>query len=43
MNLGMASHTSVAVISAAVNVGVTQVVGGNLGVHAIVRKSLFRI
>jgi acetamidase/formamidase/AraC-like DNA-binding protein len=34
---------AVAVISAAVDFGVTQVVDGNWGVHAIVRKSLFRI
>jgi acetamidase/formamidase/AraC-like DNA-binding protein len=34
---------AVAVMSAAIDFGVTQVVDGNWGVHAIVRKSLFKI
>jgi acetamidase/formamidase len=34
---------AVAVISAGVDFGVTQVVDGNWGVHAIVRKSLFKV
>jgi acetamidase/formamidase len=43
MNPGLASLPPVAVISAEVDFGVTQVVDGNWGVHAIVRKSLFKI
>ena len=34
---------AVAVISAGIDFGVTQVVAGNWGVHAIVRKSLFKV
>jgi acetamidase/formamidase len=34
---------AVAVISAGVDFGVTQVVDSNWGVHAIVRKSLFKV
>jgi acetamidase/formamidase/AraC-like DNA-binding protein len=40
---GLNEDEAVAVISAAVDFGVTQVVDGNWGVHAIVRKSLFRV
>jgi acetamidase/formamidase/AraC-like DNA-binding protein len=40
---GLDEDEAVAVISAAVDFGVTQVVDGNWGVHAIVRKSLFRV
>jgi acetamidase/formamidase/AraC-like DNA-binding protein len=39
---GLNEDQAVAVISAAVDFGVTQVVDGNWGVHAIVRKSLFK-
>jgi acetamidase/formamidase/AraC-like DNA-binding protein len=39
---GLKEDEAVAVISAAVDFGVTQVVDGNWGVHAIVRKSLFK-
>jgi acetamidase/formamidase/AraC-like DNA-binding protein len=40
---GLNEDEAVAVISAAVDFGVTQVVDGNWGVHAIVRKSLFQV
>jgi acetamidase/formamidase/AraC-like DNA-binding protein len=40
---GLSEDEAVAVISAAVDFGVTQVVDGNWGVHAIVRKSLFQV
>ena len=40
---GLSEDEAVAVISAAVDFGVTQVVDGNWGVHAIVRKSLLKV
>jgi hypothetical protein len=43
MNPRLASLPPAAVISAEVDFGVTQVADGNWGVHAIIRKSLFRI
>lgn len=39
---GLSEDEAVALMSAAVDFGVTQVVDGNWGVHAIVRKSLFK-
>ncbi|HEY0123242.1 MAG TPA: acetamidase/formamidase family protein [Rhizobium sp.] len=38
---GLSEDEAIALMSAAVDFGVTQVVDGNWGVHAIVRKSLF--
>nr|WP_312890110.1 acetamidase/formamidase family protein [Rhizobium laguerreae] len=38
---GMTEDEAIALMSAAVDFGVTQVVDGNWGVHAIIRKSLF--
>ena len=38
---GMSEDEAIALMSAAVDFGVTQVVDGNWGVHAIVRKCLF--
>ena len=38
---GMSEDEAIALMSAAVDFGVTQVVDGNWGVHAIVRKDLF--
>jgi acetamidase/formamidase/AraC-like DNA-binding protein len=40
---GLNEDEAIAVMSAAVDFGVTQVVDGNWGVHAIVRKSLFKV
>lgn len=39
---GLDEDEAIAVISTAVDFGVTQVVDGNWGVHAIVRKSMFK-
>ena len=39
---GLNEDEAIAVISTAVDFGVTQVVDGNWGVHAIVRKSMFK-
>jgi acetamidase/formamidase/AraC-like DNA-binding protein len=39
--LGLSEDEAIALISAAVDFGVTQVVDGNWGVHAIIRKCLF--
>lgn len=39
---GLDEDEAIALMSAAVDFGVTQVVDGNWGVHAIVKKSLFR-
>ncbi len=39
---GLSENEAVSLMSAAVDFGVTQVVDGNWGVHAIVCKSLFR-
>lgn len=38
---GLSEDEAISVMSAAVDFGVTQVVDGNWGVHAIIRKSLF--
>jgi acetamidase/formamidase len=38
---GLSEDEAIALISAAVDFGVTQVVDGNWGVHAIVAKRLF--
>ncbi|GAA4334656.1 acetamidase/formamidase family protein [Pigmentiphaga soli] len=39
---GMSEDEAIAFISVAVDFGVTQVVDGNWGVHAIIRRSMFR-
>lgn len=39
---GLSEDEAIALMSAAVDFGITQVVDGNWGVHAIVKKSLFR-
>lgn len=39
---GLSEDEAVTLISVAVDFGVTQVVNGNWGVHAIIRKSMFR-
>jgi acetamidase/formamidase len=39
---GLSEDEAIALMSAAVDFGVTQVVDGNWGVHAILKKSLFR-
>ena len=42
MNIkGLTEDEAIALMSAAVDFGVTQVVDGNWGVHAILRKSIF--
>ena len=38
---GLTEDEAIALISIAVDFGVTQVVDGNWGVHAIIKKSLF--
>ena len=38
---GLSEDEAVTLISVAVDFGITQVVNGNWGVHAIIRKSLF--
>jgi acetamidase/formamidase len=38
---GLNEDEAVSILSVAVDFGVTQVVDGNWGVHAIVKKSLF--
>jgi acetamidase/formamidase len=38
---GLTEDEAITLMSAAVDFGVTQVVDGNWGVHAIIRKSLF--
>lgn len=40
---GLTEDEAIALMSAAVDFGVTQVVDGNWAVHAIIRKSLFRV
>ena len=39
---GLSEDEAIALMSAAVDFGVTQVVDGNWGVHAVIKKSLFR-
>src|SRR6202000_2500906 len=41
MHKGLSEDEAIALMSAAVDFGVTQVVDGNWGVHAIMRKSIF--
>ena len=41
MHKGLSEDEAIALMSAAVDFGVTQVVDGNWGVHAILRKSIF--
>jgi len=42
MNIkGLSEDEAIALMSAAIDFGVTQVVDGNWGVHAVLRKSLF--
>ena len=38
---GLSEDEAISLISVAVDFGVTQVVDGNWGVHAIIRKALF--
>jgi acetamidase/formamidase len=38
---GLSEDEAVALMSAAIDFGVTQVVDGNWGVHAVLRKSIF--
>jgi acetamidase/formamidase len=38
---GLSEDAAISLISVAVDFGVTQVVDGNWGVHAIIRKALF--
>jgi acetamidase/formamidase len=38
----LSEDEAISLISVAVDFGVTQVVDGNWGVHAVIRKSLFR-
>jgi acetamidase/formamidase len=39
--MGMTEDEAISLMSVAVDFGVTQVVDGNWGVHAVIRKSLF--
>jgi acetamidase/formamidase len=39
--LGLTEDEAISLMSVAVDFGVTQVVDGNWGVHAVIRKSLF--
>lgn len=39
---GLSEDEAISLMSVAVDFGITQVVDGNVGVHAIIRKSLFR-
>jgi acetamidase/formamidase len=39
---GLSEDEAISLISVAVDFGVTQVVDGNWGVHAIIRKALFK-
>jgi acetamidase/formamidase len=41
MTQGLSEDEAISLMSVAVDFGVTQVVDGNWGVHAIIKKSLF--
>jgi acetamidase/formamidase len=39
--MGLSEDEAISLMSVAVDFGITQVVDGNWGVHAVIRKSLF--
>jgi acetamidase/formamidase len=39
---GFSEDEAISLISVAVDFGITQIVDGNWGVHAVIRKSMFR-
>lgn len=39
---GLSEDEAISLISVAVDFGITQIVDGNWGVHAVIRKSMFR-
>jgi acetamidase/formamidase len=38
---GLTEHEAISLISISVDFGITQVVDGNWGVHAVIKKSIF--